>query len=258
MVDRRNGRLAGKTAIVTGAGSGFGQGIASRFAEEGCAVVVNDIVREAGERVAQQLRAAGGEALFVHGDVSRGADVAALLAATLERFGRLDVVVNNAGTTHRNQPLLDVGEAEFDRVYAVNVKSIYWTAIHIVPYFRERGSGCFVNIASTAGIRPRPGLTWYNGSKGAVITTSKSMAAELGPDRIRVNCVNPVIGATGLVTEFMGMPDTPENRRKFLATIPLGRYSTPRDVANACLYLASDEAEFITGACIEVDGGRCV
>lgn len=258
MVDRRNGRLAGKTAIVTGAGSGFGQGIASRFAEEGCAVVVNDIVREAGERVAQQLRAAGGEALFVHGDVSRGADVAALLAATLERFGRLDIVVNNAGTTHRNQPLLDVGEAEFDRVYAVNVKSIYWTAIHIVPYFRERGGGCFVNIASTAGIRPRPGLTWYNGSKGAVITTSKSMAAELGPDRIRVNCVNPVIGATGLVTEFMGMPDTPENRRKFLATIPLGRYSTPRDVANACLYLASDEAEFITGACIEVDGGRCV
>lgn len=258
MVDRRNGRLAGKTAIVTGAGSGFGQGIASRFAEEGCAVVVNDIVREAGERVAQQLRAAGGEALFVHGDVSRGADVAALLAATLERFGRLDIVVNNAGTTHRNQPLLDVGEAEFDRVYAVNVKSIYWTAIHIVPYFRERGGGCFVNIASTAGIRPRPGLTWYNGSKGAVITTSKSMAAELGPDRIRVNCVNPVIGATGLVTEFMGMPDTPDNRKKFLATIPLGRYSTPRDVANACLYLASDEAEFITGACIEVDGGRCV
>jgi len=258
MVDRRNGRLAGKTAIVTGAGSGFGQGIASRFAEEGCAVVVNDIVREAGERVAQQLRAAGGEALFVHGDVSRGADVAALLVATLERFGRLDIVVNNAGTTHRNQPMLDVGEAEFDRVYAVNVKSIYWTAIHIVPYFRERGSGCFVNIASTAGIRPRPGLTWYNGSKGAVITTSKSMAAELGPDRIRVNCVNPVIGATGLVTDFMGMPDTPENRKKFLATIPLGRYSTPRDVANTCLYLASDEAEFITGACIEVDGGRCV
>src|SRR5512134_136522 len=258
MVDRRNGRLAGKSAIVTGAGSGFGQGIASRFAEEVCAVVVNDIVREAGERVAQQLRATGGEALFVHGDVSQGADVAALLAATLERFGRLDIVVNNAGTTHRNQPLLDVGEAEFDRVYAVNVKSIYWTAIHIVPYFCERGGGCFVNIASTAGIRPRPGLTWYNGSKGAVITTSKSMAAELGPDRIRVNCVNPVIGATGLVTEFMGMPDTPENRRKFLATIPLGRYSTPRDVANACLYLASDEAEFITGACIEVDGGRCV
>jgi 3-oxoacyl-[acyl-carrier protein] reductase len=258
MADRANGRLAGKVAIVTGGGSGFGEGISKRFAEEGCAVVVNDIARAGGERVAQEIRTARGEAHFVHGDVSRGADVAALLAATIDRFGRLDIVINNAGTTHRNQPLLDVGEAEFDRVYAVNVKSIYWTAIHMVPYFRQRGGGCFVNIASTAGIRPRPGLTWYNGSKGAVITTSKSMAAELGPDRIRVNCVNPVIGATGLVTEFMGMPDTPENRRKFLATIPLGRYSEPRDVANACLYLASDEAEFITGACIEVDGGRCV
>jgi 3-oxoacyl-[acyl-carrier protein] reductase len=259
MADPRNGaRLAGKTAIVTGAASGFGEGIARRFAEEGCAVIVNDIVRDAGERVAEAIRAVGGVARFVHADVSSGADVAALLQATLDRFGQLDIVVNNAGTTHRNQPLLDVSEAEFDRVYTVNVKSIYWTAVHVVPHFRQRGGGCFVNIASTAGIRPRPGLTWYNGSKGAVITTSKSMAAELGPDRIRVNCVNPVIGATGLVTEFMGMPDTPENRKKFLATIPLGRYSTPRDVANACLYLASDEAEFITGACIEVDGGRCV
>ena len=254
----RGPRLAGKTAVVTGAGSGFGEGIARRFAEEGCAVIVNDIVRDTGERVAEDIRAGGGAAQFVHADVSIGADVAALLQAVLDRFGQLDIVVNNAGTTHRNQPLLDVSEAEFDRVYAVNVKSIYWTAVHMVPYFRRRGGGCFVNIASTAGIRPRPGLTWYNGSKGAVITTSKSMAAELGPDRIRVNCVNPVIGATGLVTEFMGVPDTPENRKRFLATIPLGRYSTPRDVANACLYLASDEAEFITGACLEVDGGRCV
>jgi len=176
----------------------------------------------------------------------------------LRGVGQLDIVVNNAGTTHRNQPLLGVSETEFDRVYAVNVKSIYWTAIHMVPYFRLRGGGCFVNIASTAGVRPRPGLTWYNGSKAAVIITSKSMAAELGPDRIRVNCVNPVIGATGLVTEFMGMPDTPENRKKFLATIPLGRFSTPDDVAGACVYLASDEANFITGACLEVDGGRCV
>src|SRR5512134_2527495 len=234
MVDRRNGRLAGKSAIVTGAGSGFGQGIASRFAEEVCAVVVNDIVREAGERVAQQLRATGGEALFVHGDVSQGADVAALLAATLERFGRLDIVVNNAGTTHRNQPLLDVGEAEFDRVYAVNVKSIYWTAIHIVPYFRERGGGCFVNIASTAGIRPRPGLTWYNGSKGAVITTSKSLAAELGPDNIRVNCINPVFNPdTGLAAEFAGGALTDERKAQFRASIPLGRFSTALDVANA-------------------------
>ena len=253
-----SGRLAGKVAIVTGAASGFGRGIAERFAREGCSVIVNDLARESGEAVAAGIRAAGARAQFTFGDVTRSADVRALLDAALAHFGRLDIVVNNAGTTHRNQPLLDVAEAEFDRIYAVNVKSIYLTAMHFVPYFRAQGGGCFINIASTAGIRPRPGLTWYNGSKGAVIVTSKSMAAELGPDRIRVNCVNPVIGATGLVTEFMGMPDTPENRRKFLATIPLGRFSTPADVANACLYLASDEADFITGACIEVDGGRCV
>jgi len=250
--------LQGKVAIVPGAASGFGRGIAERFAREGCAVLVNDLARESGEAVAAGIRAAGGRAQYAHGDVSAGPQVKALLEAALTHFSTLDIVVNNAGTTHRNQPLLGVGEAEFDRVYAVNVKSIYWTAIHIVPYFRLRGGGCFVNIASTAGIRPRPGLTWYNGSKGAVITTSKSMAAELGPENIRVNCVNPVIGATGLVTEFMGVPDTPENRKKFLATIPLGRFSTPDDVASACLYLASDEANFITGACLEVDGGRCV
>ena len=253
-----SGRLRDMVAIVTGAGSGFGEGIARRFAREGCAVVANDVNREAGRRVVEEIVAERGRAVFAYGDVARSEDVAGLLDAALTAFGGLDVVVNNAGTTHRNQPLLGVTETEFDRVYAVNVKSIYWTAIHFVPYFRSRGGGCFINIASTAGIRPRPGLTWYNGSKGAVIITSKSMAAELGPDNIRVNCVNPVIGATGLVTEFMGMPDTPENRKKFLATIPLGRYSTPTDVANACLYLASNEAEFITGACIEVDGGRCV
>lgn len=251
-------RLAHKVAIVTGAASGFGQGIAKRFAEEGCAVLVNDVAREAGERVAAAIRAAGGRAQFAYGDVSKGADVKGLLDAALAHFGQLDIVVNNAGTTHRNRPLLEVDEATFDRVYAVNVKSIYWTAQHMVPYFRSQGGGCFVNIASTAGVRPRPGLVWYNGSKGAVIVTSKAMAAELGPDRIRVNCVNPVIGETGLLEDFMGMPDTAENRKKFLATIPLGRFSRPLDVANACLYLASDEAEFVTGACLEVDGGRCV
>ena len=251
-------RLQDKVAIVTGAGSGFGEGIAERFAGDGCAVIVNDIARAAGERVAAAIRERGGRAAFVHGDVSKWADVERLLAATLEHFGRLHIVVNNAGTTHRNQPLLDVGEDEFDRVYAVNVKSIYLTAKAIVPYFRQHGGGVFVNIASTAGVRPRPGLVWYNGSKGAVIITSKGMAAELGPDNIRVNCINPVIGETGLLEQFMGLPDTPENRRKFLATIPLGRMSKPADVANACLFLASDEAQFITGACLEVDGGRCV
>jgi 3-oxoacyl-[acyl-carrier protein] reductase len=251
-------RLQGKIAIVTGAGSGFGQGIAERFAAEGCAVIVNDVAHAAGERVAAAIRSGGGQAQFVYGDVSKSADVAQLLAAALQHFGRLHIVVNNAGTTHRNQPLLGVDEAEFDRIYAVNVKSIYLTAQHIVPYFRRAGGGVFVNVASTAGVRPRPGLVWYNGTKGAVIVTSKGMAAELGPDRIRVNCVNPVIGETGLLEQFMGVPDTPENRARFLATIPLGRMSKPADIANACLFLASDEAEFITGVCLEVDGGRCV
>ncbi|NOZ17084.1 MAG: SDR family oxidoreductase [Betaproteobacteria bacterium] len=250
-------RLAGKIAIVTGAGSGFGEGIANTFAREGARVIVNDLNTEAGERVADAIRVAGGDAHFVHAD-SDGDSVAKLLGATLARYGDLHIVINNAGTTHKNKPLLQITEDEFDRVMAVNVKSIYWTARHMVPHFRERGGGVFVNVASTAGIRPRPGLVWYNASKGAVITASKAMAAELGPDKIRVNCVNPVMGATGLIEQFMGMPDTPENRARFLATIPMGRLSTPQDVANACLYLASDEAEFITGTCLEVDGGRCV
>lgn len=251
-------RLNGKTAIVTGAGSGFGEGIAAAFAREGAKVAVADINEAGGQRVAAAINAAGGQAVFVRADVSDNAAVANLLAATLKAFDGLDIVVNNAGTTHRNRPMLEVEEDEFDRIYAINVKSIYLTAKHMVPYFRAHGGGSFINIASTAAIRPRPGLTWYNGSKGAVVTTSKSMAAELGPDNIRVNCVNPVIGATGLLADFMGVPDTPENRKRFLATIPLGRFSTPQDIANACLYLANDETAFITGACLEVDGGRCV
>lgn len=251
-------RLNGKTAIVTGAGSGFGEGIAAAFAREGAKVAVADINEAGGQRVAAAINAAGGQAVFVRADVSDNAAVANLLAATLKAFDGLDIVVNNAGTTHRNRPMLEVEEDEFDRIYAINVKSIYLTAKHMVPYFRAHGGGSFINIASTAAIRPRPGLTWYNGSKGAVVTTSKSMAAELRPDNIRVNCVNPVIGATGLLADFMGVPDTPENRKRFLATIPLGRFSTPQDIANACLYLASDETAFITGACLEVDGGRCV
>jgi 3-oxoacyl-[acyl-carrier protein] reductase len=251
-------RLQNKVAIVTGAGSGFGEGIARRFAEEGAKVIVADISREGGDRVVSDIVAAGGTAHFVAANVAQSDDVAALLQATLSTYGKLDIVVNNAGTTHRNKPLLEITEAEFDKVFAVNVKSIFLTAQHIVPYFRRQGGGVFVNIASTAAIRPRPGLVWYNATKGAVVTASKAMAAELGPDQIRMNCINPVIGATGLVSEFMGMPDTPENRVKFLAGIPLGRFSTPSDIANAALYLASDEAAFVTGASLEVDGGRCV
>jgi 3-oxoacyl-[acyl-carrier protein] reductase len=251
-------RLTGKTAIVTGGGSGFGEGIAKTYAKEGANVVVNDLNGAAAERVASEIALAGGKAIAVTGDVTRSDDWRALRAAAIDDFGSVQIVVNNAGTTHRNKPVMDVTEAEFDRVYTVNVKSIYWSVQEFVPYFREQGGGVFVNIASTAGVRPRPGLVWYNGSKGAVIIASKALAAELGPDRIRVNCINPVMGATGLLTEFMGMDDTPENRQKFLAGIPLGRLSTPQDIANAALYLASDEAEFVTGVALEVDGGRCV
>lgn len=251
-------RLENKVAIVTGAGSGFGRGIAATFAREGARVVVADINDAAGQETVDLIRAAQGQAEFAHVDVSSAASMHALLARALAHYPGVDIVVNNAGATHRNRPMLEVSEAEFDRIYAINVKSIFHSAQTFVPHFRQRGGGVFVNIASTAAIRPRPGLTWYNGTKGAVVTTSRSMAAELGPDRIRVNCVNPVVGATGLLTEFMGVPDTPEARARFTASIPLGRFSTPEDVANACLYLASDEASFITGACLEVDGGRCV
>ena len=244
-------RLKGKLVIVTGAGSGFGEGIARRFAQEGAKVIVNDVNAQGGERVAREV---GGQ--FVQGDVTKAADWAKLVQAA---GAGLDIVVNNAGWTHRNKPYLEVTEAEFDKVYAVNVKSIYLSAMHAVPVFRKRGAGCFVNIASTAGLRPRPGLTVYNSSKGAVILMSKSMAAEFGPDKIRVNCVNPVFSPdTALSAEFAGGTLSEEAKKRFLATIPLGRFSTPLDVANACLYLASDEASMVSGVCVEVDGARCV
>ena len=250
-------RLEGKVAVITGAGSGFGEGIATRFAAEGARVVVNDVAPHAGERVAAAIRAAGGQAQFVQADVSRGESMGALRAGAIKAFDGVDILVNNAGVSHRNQPMLEVSEAEFDRVYAINVKSLYWAAQHFVPHFRQRQGGVFLNIASTAGVRPRPGLVWYNGTKGAMITLSKAMAVELAPDRIRVNVINPVAGDTPLLATFMG-EDTPEKRAQFIASIPLGRFSQPRDIANAALYLASDEADFITGACLEVDGGRCV
>jgi len=250
-------RLKDRIAIVTGAASGFGAGIARRFAAEGARVVVNDLDAAGAQRVAGDLAASGAGAVACAGDVSKDADVARLVASALARFGGLDIVVNNAGTTHRNQPMLDVPEEMFDRIYQVNVKSLYLTARHAVPHFRAQRSGVFITIASTAGVRPRPGLTWYNGSKGAAIVTSRSMAAELARDNIRVNVINPVAGETGLLADFMG-EDTPEKRAQFIATIPLGRLSQPTDVATAAVFFASDEASFITGACLEVDGGRCV
>jgi 3-oxoacyl-[acyl-carrier protein] reductase len=248
-------RLAAKVALVTGAASGFGAEIARTFAREGAKVALLDINQDGARAVAASI---GPDALAIAGDVTSASDVTAAVARTLENHGRLDIVVNNAGWTHRNQPLLGVSEAEFDKVYAINVKSIYHMTLAVVPPMRRQGGGCIINMGSTAGIRPRPGLTWYNGSKGAVHVLSRSMAAELAPDRIRVNCVAPVLGETGLLESFMGLPDTPANRAKFIATIPLGRLSRPVDIANACLYLASDEAAFVTGVVLEVDGGRDV
>ncbi len=252
-------RVANKSIIVTGSGGGIGEGIAKRLAAEGASVIVNDINAAAGEKVVSEIVAAGGKASYFAADVTKSDDVKALVQAARQRHGRLDVMVNNAGWTHRNRPALEVSEDEFDKCYAVNMKSIYLSTIHATPVFRAQGGGSFINIASTAGVRPRPGLTWYNGSKGAVITTSKSLAAELGPDNIRVNCINPVFNPdTGLSAEFAGGPLDEARRAKFRASIPLGRFSTALDVANAALYLASDEAAFISGVCIEVDGARCV
>ena len=249
-------RLAGKIAIVTGAARGFGEGIARTFAREGARLVLADLDGEGVGRLAAEL---GPEASAVAADVARAGDVEAIVAAALARFGGIDIVVNNAGTTHRNRPMLEVDEESFDRVYAVNVKSLFWMARAAVPVLRAQGrGGSIINIGSTGGIRPRPGLVWYNGSKAAVNVISMCMAAELAADNIRVNSVCPVIGETGLVEEFMGMKNTKANREKFLAGIPLGRMSAPADVANACLWLAEDASSFITGILLPVDGGRCV
>jgi 3-oxoacyl-[acyl-carrier protein] reductase len=249
------GQLQGKVAIVTGGAAGFGEAIVRSYRAEGARVVIADLAEDRGRALAAEL---GLQAHFVACDVASGASVAALVRECVECFGVPDIVVNNAGTTHPNRPMLEVDEATFDRMFAVNVKSIFHMAHAVLPLMRARRSGVILNVGSTAGIRPRPGLTWYNGSKGAVNLLSKSMAVELGPDGIRVNAICPVIGETALLEKFMGVPDTPENRARFIATIPLGRLSRPADVAAAAVFLASDAAGFISGVEFPVDGARTV
>lgn len=247
-------RLKDKTAIVTGAGSGFGKGIAMRFAKQGARVGVIDINAEAAREVASQI---GNSAFAMEADVSIDGDVSRMVQEALDRWGQLDILVNNAGTTHRNQPMTEVTEEEYERIFAVNVKSVYLSARHVVPVMKKQGFGVILNVASTAGVRPRPGLVWYNTSKGAMMTATKAMAIELAGEKIRVNAINPVAGETGMLHLFMG-EDTPEKRAQFISSIPLGRLSLPEDMANAALFLCSDEAEMITGLCMEVDGGRCI
>ncbi|MFK7853288.1 MAG: SDR family oxidoreductase [Granulosicoccus sp.] len=247
-------RLKGKTAIVTGGASGFGAGIVRKFVAEGANVMIADINGEAASALATEL-GQGTEALKT--DVSQSSDVELLSQSTLAAFSSIDILVNNAGVTHMPMPMDQVSEADFDHVFSVNAKSVFLTARHVIPVMKDQGSGAVLNVASTGGVSPRPNLSWYNASKGWMITATKSMAIELASQGIRVNAINPVAGETPLLSSFMG-EDTPEIRSKFLATIPIGRFSTPEDMGNAACYLCSDEASMVTGVCMEVDGGRCI
>ena len=247
-------RMQGKTAIVTGGASGFGAGIAAKFAAEGAIVMVVDLNLDGAKAVAQEI---GGGAFGHRANVADGGDVAGVVRAAIEGMGHVDFLVNNAGVTHLPAPMETVSEEDFDRVFAVNCKSIYLFARALVPHMKARKAGAILNVASTAGVSPRPNLNWYNASKGWVNTATKAMAVELAPSGVRVNALNPVAGETPLLASFMG-EDTPEMRAKFLSTIPLGRFSTPEDLGNAACFLCSDEASMITGACMEVDGGRCI
>jgi 3-oxoacyl-[acyl-carrier protein] reductase len=249
------GLLNDKVAIVTGAASGFGAEISRHYVREGAKVAVADLNEEGAKKIAAEL---GDKAFAIRCDVSKRADVDRLVAETVKKFGTLDIVVNNAGYTHKNRPMLEVDEETFDRVFDVNVKSIYLMTMAAVPVLRKKKSGVIINIGSVSGIRPRPGLVWYSASKAAANLVSKAMAAELGPDGIRVNAIAPVMAPTGMIADFMGMPDTPENRAKFVGNIPLGRLATPVDIAKAAVYLASDMSDFITGVELPVDGGRAV
>ncbi|CTQ48469.1 SDR family oxidoreductase [Jannaschia donghaensis] len=245
-------RLDSKTAIVTGGASGFGRGIVEKFVAEGARVLIADRNADGAAEVAQAT-----QSKWERIDVSNGEDWAGLTARAMDGWGRIDILVNNAGITHLPQPMEDVTEEDFDRVLSVNAKSVYWSARHIVPHMKAARAGAILNVASTAGVSPRPNLNWYNASKGWMITATKAMAVELAPHAVRVNCLNPVAGDTPLLASFMG-EDTPEMRAKFLSTIPIGRFSTPQDMGNAACFLCSDEASMITGVGMEVDGGRCI
>jgi 3-oxoacyl-[acyl-carrier protein] reductase len=245
-------RLKDKTAIVTGGASGFGAGIARKFAAEGARVAIADINAGAAAQLANELYT-----IALEVNVASDASVKAMTDEAMKQLGRIDILVNNAGIGHLPQSLEALSEDEFDRLIAVNAKSVYLTARHIVPLMKAAGGGAILNVASTGGVSPRPRLTWYNASKGWMITATRGMAVELAPSKIRVNAINPVAGETPLLKTFMG-EDTPEIRAKFLSTIPLGRFSTPEDMGNAACFLCSDEASMITGVALEVDGGRCI
>jgi 3-oxoacyl-[acyl-carrier protein] reductase len=247
-------RLDGKVAIVTGGGSGFGAGIAAKFVSEGAKVLIADRDAAGAQAVARSL---GPAAHSLRIDVTLESDVRSMFEAAKDHFGGLHILVNNAGVAHPPQPLEGLEEDDFDRILSVNVKAIYRSARVVVPYFKAQRGGVILNIASTAGVSPRPMLTWYNASKGWVITATRSMAVELAPHGVRVVALNPVAGETPLLKTFLGQ-DTPEMRAKFLSTIPLGRFSTPQDLGNAACFLCSDEASMLTGVALEVDGGRCI
>ena len=246
-------RLDGKTALVTGAGSGIGKSIAETYAREGARVTIADLNLDAAQEIARGI---GNNAIAVRCDVTRKAEIAAAVKETIAAFGALDILVNNAGATHVNKPMMEISEDEYDRVFAVNVKGLFQFCQAVVPHFRERGGGVIVNIGSTAGLRPRPGLSAYNATKGAVHTLTKTFAVELAPDRIRVCAIAPVATDTPLLPSFLGT--APSQREKFIATVPLGRLAQPQDIANAAVFLASADADFVTGNIVEVDGGRCV
>ena len=245
-------RLKNKISIITGAASGFGEGIAKKFVEEGAILILVDINKNLLEKVAKELKQD-----FFHCDVANSEDMKKLSENVLNKHKKIDIMVNNAGITHLPMPLEDVSEEEFDKVFAVNSKAVFFCGKYFVPHMKKRKSGSILNIASTAGLSPRPNLNWYNASKGWMITATKTMAVELAPYNVRVNSIAPVAGETPLLKSFLG-EDTPEKRNAFLSTIPIGRFSSPQDLGNSACFLCSDEASMITGTTLEVDGGRCI